>query len=63
MYGTATDVVALRTLGQRLEAKAFAGLGYKKSNRRVIHVDSRDLGSKNKTGSTPKHPATWVYAS
>jgi zinc D-Ala-D-Ala carboxypeptidase len=62
MFGLATDVRGLRSLGQKLEAKAFAGLGYKRSNKKVIHVDSRDLGDHN-TGGSPAHPITWVYAS
>jgi zinc D-Ala-D-Ala carboxypeptidase len=62
MFGVATDVRPLRSLGQKLEAKAFAGLGWKRSNKKVIHVDSRDLGGHNNGGS-PQHPITWAYAS
>lgn len=63
MFGVATDVEALRTVEQRREMKLFAGLGFRRSSRKVVHCDSRDKGGKNTTGGTPTRPTTWKYAS
>ncbi|GAB3678093.1 D-Ala-D-Ala carboxypeptidase family metallohydrolase [Angustibacter aerolatus] len=61
-FGCASDVQPLRTVQQRRQAKLFAGLGFKQSNQKVVHVDSRDLGGHDLTGGTPSAPTTWVYA-
>lgn len=63
MFGVATDVEALRTVEQRREMKLFAGLGFRRSSRKVVHCDSRDRGGHNLTGGTPARPTTWKYAS
>lgn len=63
MYGAAVDlepVVTWRTLAKR---RLFAGLGYKRSNSRVSHVDRRDLSGNNTTGGTVDRPTTWIYSS
>jgi hypothetical protein len=63
MFGAATDVEALRTVEQRRQMKLFAGLGFRRSSRKVVHCDSRDKGGKNLTGGSPARPTTWEYAS
>ena len=62
MFGAATDIEALVTVEQRREAKLFAGLGFRRSSHKVVHVDSRDIGGHNLTGGTPIRPTTWEYA-
>ncbi len=63
MFGAATDIEALRTVEQRREMKLFAGLGFRRSSRKVVHVDSRDKSGKNLTGGSPVRPTEWEYAS
>lgn len=64
VYGNASDIPA--SLGVTLSAVkrlgAFSGLGIKRSNGRVIHVDVRHLGP-NTTGGTVSNPTVWYYAS
>jgi hypothetical protein len=44
--------------------KLFAGLGFKGSTGKVIHVDSRDKSGHNNNNTTgsPADPTTWKYA-
>lgn len=63
MYGAAADippVVPRTTLAKR---RLVAGIGYKRSNGLVSHVDRRDLSGNNTTGATLDRPTVWVYAS
>jgi uncharacterized protein YcbK (DUF882 family) len=62
MFGVATDIEALVTVETRRKAKLFAGLGFRRSSRMVVHVDSRDVGGRNLTNGTPLRPTTWEYA-
>jgi hypothetical protein len=62
MYGVASDIEGRLTLSQRMRLELFAGLGFKGSTGKVIHVDSRDKGGHN-SGGSPTAPATWKYAS
>jgi hypothetical protein len=62
MFGAATDIEALVTVQTRVEAQLFAGLGFRRSSQKVVHVDSRDIGGHNLTGGTPIRPTTWEYA-
>lgn len=62
MFGAASDIQGLRTVAQKERLKLFAGLGFKQSNRKVIHVDSRDRSGHNLTHSSPASPAVWKYA-
>jgi hypothetical protein len=62
MFGAASDIQGLLTVQQRRELKLFAGLGFKQSTGKVIHVDSRDLSGHNPQHSTPANPAVWKYA-
>ncbi len=62
MFGTASDIDGLLSLKDKEQLKLFAGLGFKQSTGKVIHVDSRDRGGHNLTSSSQKDPATWKYA-
>jgi hypothetical protein len=62
LYGAASDIQGLLTVAQRRELKLFAGLGFKESTGKVIHVDSRDKSGHNTTSGSPASPTTWRYA-
>ncbi len=62
MFGAASDIQGINTVQAKKKAKLFAGLGYKESTKKVIHVDSRDKAGHNNGGS-PAHPIVWRYAS
>lgn len=63
LYGNACDIP--RTL--RLTAPAvknigsFSGIGIRKADGIVVHVDVRHMGP-NTSGGTPKNPTIWYYA-
>lgn len=62
-YGAASDIP--EGLGVSIvdaTLAGFTGIGYDEDNRYVEHVDSRDLGENNTTGSQPGHPTTWRYS-
>jgi hypothetical protein len=61
-FGAAADIEALRTVEQRKRMKVFAGLGFRRSSRKVVHVDSRDKSGHNTTGGSPTQPTSWEYA-
>jgi zinc D-Ala-D-Ala carboxypeptidase len=61
-FGSASDIDGLLTVAQRKELELFAGLGFKKSTGKVIHVDSRDKSGHNATHGTPTDPTVWKYA-
>jgi hypothetical protein len=61
MFGAASDIQGALTVAQKEKLELFAGLGFKQSTRKVIHVDSRDLSGHNTTQTTPAHPAVWKY--
>jgi zinc D-Ala-D-Ala carboxypeptidase len=61
-FGAATDIEALVTVERRREKKLFAGLGFRRSSRKVVHVDSRDKSGHNLTGGSPAQPTEWEYA-
>lgn len=61
MFGTASDIQGLLTVPQRKRLELFAGLGFKGSTGKVIHVDSRDIGGHNLTAGSPTRPTTWEY--
>lgn len=63
MFGAATDIEALRTVEQRARMRLFAGLGFRRSSRKVVHCDSRDKSGHNLTGGKPTAPTQWQYAS
>lgn len=63
MFGAASDIQGILTLAQRKRLKLFAGIGFKQSTGKVVHVDSRDVSGNNTTGGTPTNPTTWKYAS
>jgi hypothetical protein len=63
LFGAASDIRPLVSLGAKVEMKLFAGLGYQQSSGRCVHVDSRDISGHNTTGGTPKRPTKWKYAS
>lgn len=54
MAGKATDVPAALTVASVKALRVFTGIGYKSSNGRVCHVDTRP-------GSTSS-PTTWAYS-
>ncbi|GAA4348349.1 D-Ala-D-Ala carboxypeptidase family metallohydrolase [Angustibacter luteus] len=62
LFGAASDIDGQLTVDQKEKLQLFAGLGFKQSTSKVIHVDSRDRGGHNPKGSSPKHPAEWKYA-
>ncbi|WP_426562990.1 D-Ala-D-Ala carboxypeptidase family metallohydrolase [Angustibacter sp. McL0619] len=62
LFGAATDIDGRLTLDQKENLGLFAGMGFKQSTGKVIHVDSRDRGGHNPKGSTPTKPAEWKYA-
>ena len=62
MFGTASDIEGLASLREKKGFALFAGLGFKQSTGRVIHVDSRDKGGHNLTRGTPTAPTSWKYA-
>lgn len=62
LFGAASDIQGLVTVAQRQQMKLFAGLGFKASTNKVVHVDSRDLSGHNTTNGSPGHPTTWKYA-
>ena len=62
LFGAAADIEGLVTVAGRKQMKLFAGLGFKSSNNKVVHVDSRDQSGHNTTGGTPANPTTWKYA-
>ena len=63
LFGAASDIQPLATVGQKEEMKLFAGLGYQQSTTKVVHVDSRDRSGHNTTGGTPTSPTKWKYSS
>jgi zinc D-Ala-D-Ala carboxypeptidase len=63
MFGAASDIQGLASLTEKERMQLFAGLGYKKSTGKVVHVDSRDKSGHNTTGGTPTNPTEWRYAS
>lgn len=62
LYGGASDISGLVSLSTMRGYRLFAGIGYKGSTGRVLHVDSRDKSGHNTTGSNTSSPSTWVYA-
>lgn len=63
LYGAACDVPPVLKTAKVAGLRAFSGIGYKRSNGLVSHVDVRHLSGNNTTGGTPDRPTTWVYAS
>lgn len=63
LYGAACDISPVLRTAKVAGLRAFAGIGYKRSNGLVSHVDRRDLSGNNTTGGTVDRPTTWVYAS
>jgi hypothetical protein len=63
MFGAASDVEGLASLTEKERMQLFSGLGFKKSNGRVVHLDCRHLSGHNTTGGTPTNPTEWRYAS
>jgi Peptidase M15 len=62
LFGAASDIEGRLTVQQEEALKLFAGLGFKQSTGKVVHVDSRDLSGHNLTHSLPTSPAVWQYA-
>jgi Peptidase M15 len=63
LYGAASDIRPLTSVGAKEEMKLFAGLGYQQSSGRCVHVDSRDRSGNNTTGGSPTNPTKWKYSS
>jgi hypothetical protein len=63
LFGAASDIRPLASVGEKEEMKLFAGLGYQQSTKKVVHVDSRDKSGHNTTGGTPTNPTKWRYSS
>ncbi|GAB3593383.1 hypothetical protein GCM10027446_15660 [Angustibacter peucedani] len=63
MFGAASDIDGVLTVHAKEKLQLFGGLGFKQSNNKVIHVDSRDKGGHNLTNGSQQHPTTWIYAS
>jgi hypothetical protein len=63
MLGSASDIDGRFTVEERRRMQLFAGLGFKRSTGKVIHVDSRDVSGHNTTHGSPVKPTTWQYAS
>jgi hypothetical protein len=63
LFGAASDIRPLATVGEKERMKLFAGLGFQQSTKKVVHVDSRDKSGHNTTGGTPTNPTKWKYAS
>lgn len=64
MYGYAADVALDWTWQRVAELSIFSGIGYRKSDRTVRHVDVRHLAPANQTpGARPDRPQTWEYPS
>jgi zinc D-Ala-D-Ala carboxypeptidase len=61
LYGAACDV-SFPNYRTVKSWRLFAGIGYKGSTSRTLHVDSRDLAGHNATRGTTLNPTTWVYA-
>lgn len=65
LYGAAcdpgADALHLKT-AQVARLRGFAGIGYRKRDGLVAHVDVRHVSGNNTTGGTPDRPTTWVYA-
>ena len=62
MFGAASDIQGLLTVAQKEKLRLFAGLGFKQSTGKVIHVDSRDLSGHNPNHKSPTSPEVWKYA-
>lgn len=62
MYGVAADVALDWTVDRVKALGIFSGIGYRKSDRTVRHVDLRHLSPANRTrNATPRNPQTWEY--
>lgn len=62
-YGTACDIEPKVSWQTLRAAHLAAGIGYKRSNGRVTHIDRRDIGGSNTTGGKPARPTVWIYSS
>ena len=61
-FGAAADIGRVVS-HQRLAGRHwFAGIGYKRSNGLVQHVDRRDLSGVNPTHGSQNNPTTWIYS-
>jgi zinc D-Ala-D-Ala carboxypeptidase len=65
LYGAACDPGATE-LRLKVPAVArlrgFSGIGYRKRDGLVAHVDVRHVSGNNTTGGTPDRPTKWIYA-
>lgn len=61
LYGTAADVGQIIPTAKVATERIFSGVGYGSRSGKVRHVDVRHAGPNNTTGSSPDHPAEWVY--
>lgn len=62
LYDNAADIPGVASAGAVKNLRLFSGIGIRRSDGIVVHVDVRHLGP-NTTGGTPEHPTVWVYAS
>lgn len=65
LYGSACDLKAEQvhvTTNRVKSLVAFSGIGYRKRDGLVAHVDVRHVSGHNSTGGTPQRPTIWVYA-
>lgn len=61
LYGNAADIPAVAALGAVKNLRLFSGIGVRRSDGKVVHVDVRHAGP-NTTGGTPDNPTAWYYA-
>lgn len=59
--GSAADLRGVITVDSLRRLDLFSGIGYRKADRRVTHVDRRDASGYNPSGGTMKAPTTWIY--
>jgi hypothetical protein len=62
LYGNAADIPGVASVGAVKNLGLFSGIGVRKSDGRVVHVDVRHTGP-NTTGASPGNPAVWYYPS
>ena len=60
LYGNAADIPGVATVGAVRNLRLFSGIGFRKLDQLVVHVDVRHVGP-NTTGGTPEHPTVWQY--
>lgn len=60
LYGNAADVSGILTSTAVKSLRQFSGIGIRRADSRVLHVDVRHLGP-NTTNGSPAAPTIWFY--